>query len=90
MAAIKKNRIYSSLWESCDNLRGGLDASEYKDYILTLLFMKYITDKYLNKGKYEDFKSFMKLIEKLEQHHIQAIIFSRPLALKIKYKQYQM
>lgn len=41
-------------------------------------------------GKSEDFKSFMKLIEQLEQHHIQAIIFSRPLALKIKYKQYQM
>lgn len=60
MAAIKKNRIYSSLWESCDNLRGGLDASEYKDYILTLLFMKYITDKYLNKGKYEDIKVFDK------------------------------
>lgn len=60
MAAIKKNRIYSSLWESCDNLRGGLDASEYKDYILTLLFMKYITDKYLNKGIYEDIKVFDK------------------------------
>ena len=36
----------SSLWASCDALRGGMDASQYKDYVLTLLFMKYVTDKY--------------------------------------------
>ena len=40
--AIKKNEIYSSLWASCDKLRGGMDASQYKDYILTLLFVKYV------------------------------------------------
>lgn len=39
--AIKKNELYSSLWASCDKLRGGMDASQYKDYILTLLFVKY-------------------------------------------------
>ena len=51
--AIKKNELYSSLWASCDKLRGGMDASQYKDYILTLLFVKYVTDKY--KGvKYAD------------------------------------
>jgi type I restriction enzyme M protein len=43
--AIKKSDLYSSLWKSCDELRGGMDASQYKDYILTLLFMKYVTDK---------------------------------------------
>jgi type I restriction enzyme M protein len=43
--AIKKSDLYSSLWRSCDELRGGMDASQYKDYILTLLFMKYVTDK---------------------------------------------
>lgn len=44
--AIKKTELYSSLWASCDNLRGGMDASQYKDYVLTLLFMKYVSDKY--------------------------------------------
>jgi type I restriction enzyme M protein len=43
--AIKKSQLYRSLWESCDELRGGMDASQYKDYILTLLFMKYVSDK---------------------------------------------
>jgi type I restriction enzyme M protein len=44
--AIKKSEIYSSLWASCDELRGGMDASQYKDYILTLLFVKYVSDKF--------------------------------------------
>ncbi|MCQ1537833.1 type I restriction-modification system subunit M [Methanocalculus taiwanensis] len=43
--ALKKTQLYSSLWQSCDELRGGMDASQYKDYILTLLFMKYVSDK---------------------------------------------
>ena len=43
--ALKKSDLYSSLWRSCDELRGGMDAGQYKDYILTLLFMKYVTDK---------------------------------------------
>ena len=38
--AVKKTELYSSLWASCDALRGGMDASQYKDYILTLLFSK--------------------------------------------------
>jgi type I restriction enzyme M protein len=47
--ALKKSDLYSSLWQSCDELRGGMDASQYKDYILTLLFMKYVSDKYAGK-----------------------------------------
>jgi type I restriction enzyme M protein len=43
--AIKKSELYSSLWKSCDELRGGMDASQYKDYVLVLLFMKYVSDK---------------------------------------------
>ena len=44
--AITKSELYSSLWSSCDELRGGMDASQYKDYVLVLLFIKYISDKY--------------------------------------------
>ena len=43
---IKKSELYSSLWKSCDELRGGMDASQYKDYALVLLFVKYVSDKY--------------------------------------------
>src|SRR6266478_9868967 len=51
---IKKSDLYSSLWASCDELRGGMDASQYKDYVLFMLFIKYITDKY---GNSSDFAS---------------------------------
>ncbi len=44
--ALKKSALYSSLWKSCDELRGGMDASQYKDYVLILLFVKYVSDKY--------------------------------------------
>ncbi|MDX9733215.1 MAG: class I SAM-dependent DNA methyltransferase [Thermoanaerobaculia bacterium] len=44
--ALKKSDLYSSLWASCDELRGGMDASQYKDYVLFMLFIKYISDKY--------------------------------------------
>lgn len=47
--AIKKSELYSSLWKSCDELRGSMDASQYKDYVLVLLFVKYVSDKYEGK-----------------------------------------
>lgn len=50
--AIKKSGLYSSLWASCDELRGGMDASQYKDYVLFMLFIKYVSDKY---GDSDDF-----------------------------------
>ena len=43
--ARKKSEIYGALWSACDKLRGGMDASQYKDYVLTMLFIKYISDK---------------------------------------------
>ena len=46
--AIKKSELYSSLWSSCNELRGGMDASQYKDYVLTLLFMKYVQAIWVN------------------------------------------
>jgi len=50
--ALKKSDLYSSLWAMCDELRGGMDASQYKDYVLFMLFIKYISDKY---GNSQDF-----------------------------------
>ena len=44
--AIKKSELYSSLWASCDELRGGMEASQYKDYVLVMLFLKYVSDKW--------------------------------------------
>jgi type I restriction enzyme M protein len=44
--ALKKSELYSSLWSGCDELRGGMDASQYKDYVLVMLFIKYVSDKY--------------------------------------------
>ncbi|GAA7049194.1 hypothetical protein HpCHN1_04400 [Helicobacter pylori] len=49
--AIKKSELYSSLWAGADSLRGGMDASEYKNYVLNLLFLKYISDKARNNAK---------------------------------------
>lgn len=48
--ALKKSQLYSSIWASCDELRGGMDASQYKDYVLVLLFVKYVSDKYAGKA----------------------------------------
>lgn len=44
--AVKKSDLYASLWSSCDELRGSMDASQYKNYVLSLLFIRYISDKY--------------------------------------------
>jgi type I restriction enzyme M protein len=49
---IKKSELYSSLWASCDQLRGGMDASQYKDYVLVLLFVKYVSDKAASQAGY--------------------------------------
>lgn len=49
---VKKSELYSSLWASCDELRGGMDSSQYKDYVLFMLFIKYVSDKY---GDSDDF-----------------------------------
>jgi len=51
--ALKKSELYASLWNSCDELRGGMDASQYKDYVLVLLFMKYVSDKAASRPDYD-------------------------------------
>ncbi len=44
--ALKKSDLYSSLWSACDDLRGPMEPQQYKDYVLVLLFIKYVSDKY--------------------------------------------
>ena len=44
--ALKKTQLYNHLWEMANALRGGIDPSQYKDYVLTILFVKYVTDRY--------------------------------------------
>jgi len=50
--AIKKSELYRSLWAGCDELRGGMDASQYKDYVLVILFIKYVSDKHMPKWRF--------------------------------------
>jgi type I restriction enzyme M protein len=50
---LKKSDLYASLWASCDALRGGMDASMYKDYVLFMLFIKYVSDKYADSTDFE-------------------------------------
>ncbi len=54
--AIKKSDLYSSIWAACDELRGSMDASQYKDYVLFMLFIKYISDKYKPGDPFSKFK----------------------------------
>lgn len=44
--AVKKSELYSMLWEACNKLRGGVEPARYKDYVLVLLFHKYVSDRY--------------------------------------------
>ena len=39
-----KNNIEQVLWSACDSFRGKIDSSRYKDYILSMLFVKYLSD----------------------------------------------
>jgi type I restriction enzyme M protein len=71
--ALKKSQLYSALWESCDLLRGGMDAGQYKDYVLVILFLKYISDKYeglkyaaINIPKGSSFKDMVGLMGKTD------------------------
>lgn len=53
--AVKKSELYSVLWEACNKLRGGVEPSRYKDYVLVLLFFKYVSDKYKDQ-RFAEFK----------------------------------
>ncbi len=65
--AVKKSELYSTLWEACNKLRGGVEPARYKDYVLLLLFFKYVSDRYKGQPyaalKVSPGKSFDDLIE---------------------------
>lgn len=68
--ALKKSELYSSIWEGCDQLRGGMDASQYKDYVLVLLFMKYVSDKKLSGVTLEKGTTFYDMLQYRGQDNI--------------------
>lgn len=45
--------INNVVWKACDTFRGIIDPSQYKDYILTMLFLKYVSD--VHKDKYTEY-----------------------------------
>lgn len=51
--AIKKSEIYNQLWAAADKLGGGVDPARYKNYYLTMLFVKYVSDKYTTSDDWE-------------------------------------
>ena len=54
--AVKKSELYSMLWEACNKLRGGVEPARYKDYVLVLLFHKYVSDRYASQEPFSTFK----------------------------------
>lgn len=50
---ISQKEINNIVWKACDTFRGVIDPSQYKDYILTMLFLKYVSD--VNKDKYNEY-----------------------------------
>lgn len=46
---VSQKDINNTVWKACDTFRGTIDPSQYKDYILTMLFLKYVTDVYIEK-----------------------------------------
>lgn len=51
--AVRKSEIYSQIWAACDKLRGGVEPARYKDYILTLLFIKYVSDRFKSSDNWD-------------------------------------
>ena len=49
MQKTTQDTINNIVWKACDTFRGTMDSSDYKDYILTMLFVKYLSDFYKEK-----------------------------------------
>ncbi|WP_344801423.1 type I restriction-modification system subunit M N-terminal domain-containing protein [Microlunatus ginsengisoli] len=73
---LKKSDVHSALWAGADELRGGMDASQYKDYVLTLLLVKYVGQgqgrpEQPHRGARERFVRQSRLIPRAERHRRQ-------------------
>jgi len=44
-ASLSRDEINNAVWRACDTFRGTIDPAEYKNYILTMLFLKYLSDR---------------------------------------------
>ena len=51
---IEQQTINNAVWNACDTFRGTVDAGQYKDYILIMLFLKYVSDTW--NAKIEEYK----------------------------------
>lgn len=61
-----KNDIEKVLWKACDSFRGKIDSSRYKDYILSMLFVKYLSD--VSKEKREEYtKQYNGDVQRIER-----------------------
>jgi type I restriction enzyme M protein len=63
---ISKNEINQMVWRACDTFRGIIDPSQYKDYILTMLFVKYVSDVHKEKRN-EYLKKYNGDVERTER-----------------------
>ena len=66
MQKTTQETINNIVWRACDTFRGTMDSNEYKDYVLTMLFVKYLSDFYKEKLEelHEKYKGNRERIER--------------------------
>jgi len=67
---ITQSDINKIVWKACDTFRGVIDPSQYKDYILTMLFIKYVSDvhKDIYDKNFEKYKGDLERVERAMRH----------------------
>ena len=71
MAKITQKDINDAVWKACDTFRGSIDPSVYKDYVLTMLFLKYLSDVHDDKMEgYRKVANYIEAGEYLSNHKL--------------------